>query len=126
MIKPLKKIRQDIFTTSIVSEPRGSWKYQDAFSRTKYGVRRRKDGGLMLWAMGGSGKKYSEPQLRRNGIRADMEGGQHRRAMTAATVQDMYIRAALRMGQERADRAARLIARMIPGALAPLVQIGVV
>ena len=125
MIKPLKKIRQDIFTTSIVSEPRGSWKYQDAYSRTTYGVKRRKDGGLMLWAMGGT-KKYSKPQLRRNGIKADMEGGQHRRDMTAATVQDMYIRAVLRMGQERADRAARLIARMIPGALAPLVQIGVV
>lgn len=55
-----------MFTVSrIVSSPRGSWRWQDAYRIATYAPSRTKDG-RWIWQSIGSGPKLSMPQIRRN------------------------------------------------------------
>lgn len=59
----------------IVSRPRGSWKFQDAFTIATYTPHRTRDGRWVWRSIGRLRGKWSMPQLRRLGIYSHLERG---------------------------------------------------
>ena len=56
-----------LYAERIVTCPRGAWRWQDAYSISRYRARLARDGRVMWYSVERCGK-WSEPQLRRYGI----------------------------------------------------------
>lgn len=72
-------------TTAIVTRPRGSWRWQDAYGISRYKAHWTRDGRL-IWRCTSSHGKYSLPQLRRLGYDTSRIGGLHNKPITASEV----------------------------------------
>ena len=59
---------------TIVTRPRGTWKYQDAYAVATYAPHTTRDG-RVVWQNVGRGPKRSMPQLRRYGYAGLPVGG---------------------------------------------------
>jgi hypothetical protein len=64
----------DIVQTALVTRPKGSWKWQDAFAVSCYRWSVNADETRGIWRHVSTGNKMSEPQLRARGIECDGTG----------------------------------------------------
>ena len=69
-------------TARVVSVPRGSWRWQNAYTISHYQPYRTRDGRWIWRSIGRQRGKWSAPQLRRAGISLD-HGSLHNRPLSA-------------------------------------------
>ncbi len=83
----------DMRLTRVVTTPRGSWRWQQAYRLATYAPAQTRRG-RMVWRRVEASGKISEPQMRRCGITAT-HGGLHMRRVTDATIREAARRAGL-------------------------------
>jgi hypothetical protein len=71
----IKEAISSLRCVRIVTEGRGSWKWQDAYRQNTYGAKIRQRDGMAIWESRLVGRKYSEPQLRGIGAWATTDHG---------------------------------------------------
>jgi hypothetical protein len=85
----------EIVAVRIVTERRGSWRYQDAYRIAHYRPRiRRKTAhgkSTMVWMTVGHSRKYSMPQLRRMGYAWPQEGSLSQRPVAPEVLSAMAV-----------------------------------
>ena len=75
MTQQIKEAISPLQCERIVTEARGSWKWQDAYRQNTYGPKIRQRDGMAIWASRLVGPKSSEPQLRNLGAWATTDHG---------------------------------------------------
>lgn len=110
-----KRVRKGMTLTSLVSRPRGGWKYQDAFAVSAHEVRKGKSG-KYRWRTVNRSPKFSEPQQRKYKITTDVPHALHNKPVTPKHI-SMMARKAIDMGVDRkkVGKYVRRVAPMILG-----------
>jgi|WetSurSiteA1Bulk_404760.scaffolds.fasta_scaffold128868_2 hypothetical protein len=105
------RISKCLMPKRIVTECRGSWKWQDAYRVARYQMMRAQDGRL-LWESVGRGPKYSLPQLSARGISLD-HGSLHHQAVDRWDLLQLAEKAG--MTARQIHRYDALASRMVRG-----------
>jgi len=111
----MSRLRGVLYTSRIVTMPKGSWKWQNAYAYARYAIKRTQRGKL-VWFSFHRGVKRSLPQLRRAGYGDVPMGSVHHQPLDRDDLASL-LRKARRVLGRKASRAYRLAKRLIPGLL---------